>query len=255
MLFRKSHQGPLQVQKVLYPEGPDTCHIAVLHPPGGIAACDSLAIRAQLDVGARACITTPGATKWYRCAQGNSQQHLHFSIADDAVLEWLPRESILFNASAPWMGLEVELANRARFIGWEVLCFGRRASGEQWSSGSLRIQSSFRQGGRPLWAEVGNVFADGGFQRSPVGLAGFSVCGTLIAAGAKIDSELVTACRSIGLEGGDSRVGITALPNILVARCLAHSSEGAFNWLIAIWANLRPALLEMASRPLRLWSC
>ena len=255
LLLRKSHQGPLLIQKVLYPEGPGICHAAILHPPGGIGAGDSLIVDTRLDAGARVCLTTPGAAKWYRCARGSSQQLLRFSLADDTALEWLPRENILFDASEARMGLEVELAARARFIGWEILCFGRRAHGAQWRSGRLWMQSSIRQGGRPLWSEQADIAADGGFQASPVGLAGFSVCGTLIAAGAKIDSEWVAACRSIAPQGRDSRVGITALPNILVARYLGHSSEDAFNWLTALWATLRPALLEVAGNRLRLWAC
>ena len=245
----------MQVQKALYPEGRDICHVAVLHPPGGIAAQDSLAIAAQLEAGARVCLTTPGATKWYRCPQGSSHQQMHFSLANDTALEWLPRESILFDGSAPCMSLDVELAADARFIGWEILCFGRGAHGELWRSGRLRMRSSIRQAGHMLWSEHADICAEGGFQASPVGLAGFSVCGTLIAAGAKIDSDLIAACRSMGVYGCDCRVGITAMPNILVARYLGRSSEDAFNWLSALWEAVRPALLKVPPSRLRLWAC
>jgi urease accessory protein len=255
LLLRKSHHGPLQIQKVLYPEGPGIGHVAILHPPGGIAAYDSLTVAAQLETGARACLTTPGATKWYRCPQGSSQQRLRFSLADDAALEWLPRENIFFDAAAADMSLDVDLAAHARFIGWEILCFGRRARGEQWRSGGLRARSSIRQAGLPLWSEQADIRAGGGFQTSPVGFAGFSVSATLAAAGAKIDSELVAACRIIAPHERDSRVGITAMPNILVARYLGHSSEDAFNWLTSLWALLRPALLGVAARAPRLWAC
>lgn len=42
------HIGPLQVQKILYPEGPLVAHVAVLHPPGGIAAGDHLTVTSTL---------------------------------------------------------------------------------------------------------------------------------------------------------------------------------------------------------------
>jgi urease accessory protein len=254
LLTRRSHTGPLQIQKVLYPEGREICHATVLHPPGGIAAGDSLNIAAQLDAGARVCLTTPGATKWYRCPQGESQQQLRFSLGEGAALEWLPRENILFDASEVGMGLDVDLGPSAQFIGWELLCFGRRASRETWRHGGLNLRTSIRQAGRLLWCERGQVRADSGFDCSAVGLAGCSVSGTLIAAGAPIDSATLTACRSI-VPGEGSRIGISALPQVLVARYLGHASQDAFNWFVAVWHVLRPALLGVAASAPRIWAC
>jgi urease accessory protein len=255
LLTRKSHSGPLQIQKVLYPEGSEICHAAVLHPPGGIAAGDSLAVAARLESGARVCLTTPGATKWYRCPQGLARQELRFSLADRAALEWLPRENILFEASQARMDLDVDLGSGARFIGWEILCFGRRASGEGWHRGGLALNVNLRQEGRALWSERAHLQAGNGFGASPVGLAGSSVSGTLLAAGANIDSALLAACRTIVPSEHGSRVGISALPQVLVARYLGHSSQDAFNWFARLWEVLRPALLGVAPSAPRLWAC
>ena len=42
---RKLHaKGPLQIQKILYPEGAGIAHTFVLHPPCGIAQDDELRI-------------------------------------------------------------------------------------------------------------------------------------------------------------------------------------------------------------------
>jgi urease accessory protein len=255
LLAAKAHRGPLQIQKSLYPEGPGICHVTVLHPPGGIAGGDALTVAAQLDSGSRVLMTTPGATKWYRCLERAAQQQLRFSVAAGAALEWLPRENILFNASKVRMQLDVDLAPGAKFFGWEILCFGRRAHGEGWQTGDLRLHSRIRQAGHPLWTERAQILAGSGFDSSPVGLAGYSVCGIFVAAGSEIGIELLAACRTMGPGDRDSRVGVTATPRMLLARYLGHSSQDAFSWFTSVWRVLRPALLGQPAIAPRLWAC
>jgi urease accessory protein len=255
LLAAKTHHGPLQVQKALYPQGPGICHVTVLHPPGGVAGGDALAIAARLDSGSRVCLTTCGATKWYRCPRAESEQRLHFSVEAGAALEWLPRENILFDGSKPRMQLDVELAPAAQFLGWEILCFGRRASGEGWHTGGLRLRTRIRQAGHPLWSEHANIPAGSGFDSSPVGLGGYSVSATLVAAGSGVSAELLAACRTTVPSGGDSRSGVTTLPGVLLARYLGHSSQDAFGWFTSLWTVLRPALLHQPAVAPRLWAC
>jgi urease accessory protein len=255
LLGGRSHRGPLQVQKALYPEGPAVCHVTVLHPPGGVVDGDVLAVNARLEAGARVCMTTCGATKWYRSPKAGARQQLHYTLAPGAALEWLPRENILFDGSRAALDLTVELATGAQFIGWEILCFGRRASGETWLSGALHLGSRIFRDGQPLWHECASVQAGSGFDSSPVGLAGCSVSGTLVAAGCEVDAALLRDCRGIAPRGGEARAGITRMPGILLARYLGHSSQDAFDWFSSVWKELRPALLQRPAIAPRLWAC
>ncbi|MGC1388599.1 MAG: urease accessory protein UreD, partial [Steroidobacteraceae bacterium] len=242
VLVHRRHKGPLQVQKALYPEGPGICHVVLLHPPGGIAGRDRLNIRAAAERDSHVLMTTPGATKWYRSAGGEAEQRLQFALERNSVLEWLPRENIFFDACNAVMSTEIRLSSNARFLGWEILCFGRRASGERWRRGNLRLGTRVLREGRVTWAEHAQLAAGSGFAESPVGLAGFSVSATFLAAGFAADAALLRRCRTLAVPDG-SRHGITWLPGTLCARYLGDSSEEAFGWFTALWALLRPALL------------
>lgn len=255
VLIRNRHHGPLLVQKPLYPEGADTCHVAVLHPPGGVAAGDRLHIAAALDAGARVLLTTPGATKWYRSPGAVAHQDVRFVVAADGILEWLPREGILFDGSNISTRLEVTLAPHAAYVGWDIMSFGRRASGERWASGRLRMHSAIRRAGRLLWSETADLDASGGFAASGVGLAGFTVCGTLAVAGYEIEDALLGACRGVRPAAAGARTGITRMPSVLIARYLGDSTEEAFDWFTGLWTLLRPVLTARAACAPRVWAC
>ena len=254
ILTRREHVGPLRVQKALYPEGEGVCHVIVLHPPSGIAGGDALNIAVKVDAGAHALLTTPGAGKWYRSAGPWATQRLDFAVGADATLEWLPQESIVFDAARADMQSRIELDAAARFIGMDILCLGRRASGEAFAQGALQLDTRVQRGGQPLWLERGQIEAGSDLLQSPAGLAGFSVSGTLLAAAPCIDPGLLAACRTVPLLESGAQCGITLLPDLLVARYLGHASEAARHWFFALWQLLRPALIGRNAQMPRIWN-
>jgi urease accessory protein len=254
VLARREHYGPLRVQKSLHPEGPEVCHAIVLHPPAGIAGGDELDIAVDIAENAHALLTTPGAAKWYRSAGPWATQKMKFSLGEKAILEWLPQETIVFDSARAKMQTSVSLAADATFIGWEVLCLGRRASGERFDHGMLQLATSIEAEGKPLWLERGQLQGGSPLLDSPVGLAGYSVSATLLAAGHNIDAALLANCREKLGNEAESQYGITALPKLLVARYLGHSSEAARAWFIELWKVLRPALAGREAQLPRIWS-
>ena len=108
VLAQRRQRGPLAVQRTFHPEG-DTCHLYLLHPPGGVAGGDRLVIDTRLKPGARALVTTPGATKFYNSIGPEASQLQRFSI-DEGCLEWLPQENIFFPDAAvdEWMWLHLQ---------------------------------------------------------------------------------------------------------------------------------------------------
>jgi urease accessory protein len=169
-----------------------------------------------------------------------------------ACIEWLPQETIVFDGALASLRTEVELAPDARYLGWEILCLGRRGSGERYTRGACRLATDIRCGKRPLWRERGEIAGGARLLESPAGLNGASVCATLLAAAPEIGDDVLRACRDIAPREG--RGAVTRLPSLLAARYLGDSSEAARAYFVSLWRLLRPALLGREAVEPRIWS-
>jgi urease accessory protein len=253
VLATRRHTGPLRVQKALYPEGAVPCHVILLHPPAGIVGGDTLHIGVRLEAGSQACITTPGAAKWYRSAGALATQRVEIDLAEASVLEWLPQETLFFDGARAHTRNRVRLRGGGRYFGWEVLCLGRRASGESFARGLLDMGTRIDTDAGPVWLEKGQIGGADPLLSSAVGLAGRSVCATLLMAGMPPQTELLDTCRRIPPEEPAALTGLTWMPQLLVGRYLGHSAEAARAWLFALWQQLRPALAGRSAQAPRIW--
>ena len=179
---------PCACKKALYPEGEAVCHTILLHPPAGIAGGDELSIDITASAGSHALLTTPGAAKWYRANGRPAWQRVRIVAGPDARVEWLPQETIFFDATDAHLVHEVDLAPGARYLGCDILCFGRSASGERLARGTVRQHLQLRQAGRLLWWDQGVLHGGSSAMQSPHVLGGATVCATLLAAGRSLRS-------------------------------------------------------------------
>ena len=252
-LTRRQHVGPLMVQKPFYPEGRALCHSVLLHPPGGIAGGDRLEVEVTVGAEARVLVTTPGATKWYRSAGPVARQRTTLVVGAGGSLEWLPQENIVFDRAQARMITRVDLAEGACYIGWDITRLGRTASGERFNAGELRSRTEVQRAGRRLWGDYAQIEGGAALLRSPAGLAGRPVMGTLLVAGPVAERGLMDACRTVSPHG-DAHCGVTAVPGVLVARYLGASTEAARSYFVALWRLVRPALLGREVSLPRIWS-
>jgi urease accessory protein len=250
-LFNNLHHGPLRVQKALYPEDRKVCHAIVVHPPGGVVGGDRLEIDIGVGARAHAFITTPGAAKWYKANGKVSRQSVHLHVNQDAALEWLPQETIFFDTADVALEQDIELAAGATFIGCEILCMGRRGSGEVFNTGRVTQRSSIRRDGRLIWWEQGAML--GGRLDSPLALDGNSVCATLIAAGKTLPAAVISDIRADIAADGEHVFGVTQTKGVLVARHLGDNSETARRLMLTVWRRVRPHLLDREAVTPRIW--
>jgi urease accessory protein len=251
-LAMQRHRGPLVVQRALYPEGPAVCHAIVVHPPGGIAGGDELAIDVAVAPGAHAVLTTPGAAKLYKGAGRSAAQDVRLRV--DGIVEWLPQETIVYDAALATLGLALDVARGGFALAWDVVTLGREAMGERFESGSIDSALDVAIGGEPVVFERGRVDGGSAWLASPVGWRSARTCGTLVAAGRRIDDALVDGCRE-SIAPWSPRAAVSRLtPDCLVGRYLGASAAEGRAVFEALRAALRPALCGRSAAPLRIWA-
>jgi urease accessory protein len=256
ILSERTHSGPLRVQKALYPEGKEICHAIIVHPPGGVVGGDELDIDINVGTDAHAVITTPGAAKWYKANGKRSKQTVRIHVEANASMEWLPQESIFFDAADVQLSQDIHLDTDARYIACDILCFGRAASGETFKEGKISQRTSIWRAGRLLWFEQGAMIAGSAAMASALGLGGNSVCATLIAIGKAVPNAVIDALRAeatLALEG-DARFGVTQMKGVLVVRYLGNASEMARTLMLLAWRHLRPTVVAREAINLRIWN-
>ncbi len=251
VLAARRHDGPLVVQKPLYPEGDSVCHAIVVHPPAGIAGGDELEIDVRAQAGAHVLLTTPGAGKWYRTSGPWARQRVAIDAAAGARVEWLPQETIVYEAARADIRWEARIAAQTRLIAWDVVCLGRTGSGERFDRGELRLETRITRDGKPAWLERGRIEPSSPIARSPAGLDGHSVLGTMLVAAPAIDDAWLASCREVAPRSGDAAV--TRLPGLIVARYRGDSGEAARFYFTEIWKRLRVPVMGREAIEPRIW--
>ena len=255
---RHLHNGPLRILQSLYPEGDGICHNVLVHPPGGLVGGDTL--RVEIDVGPQAhgLVTTPGATRFYRSDGEAALQHVSAKLAAGARLEWLPLETICYDACLAENRLSMSLAPGAELLGWDVTAFGLPASGKPFAQGTFRQHIEVPG----LWLERANIKAsDLLLLQSPLGLAGHRCIASLFfVTGSKLDRQrrqqaLDSARSIIERHALVDTVGVTSPdPQVVVLRVLAPVVEPAMHLLRQVWQAWRAEMWKLEANCPRIWT-
>lgn len=258
-LTERKHNGPLRVQKPLYPEGDEVCHAIIIHPPGGVVGGDQLKVDVKLAADTHALVTTPGAAKWYRSNGYISAQHINLKLDAGSRLEWLPQESIFFDDACVDLHQTIYLAADASLIAADIFCFGRTASGETYNSGRIKQHCSIYREDKMIWHEQGSLQGGSPAMQSPLGLNGKSVSAMVLASGAMLSGEQLRALREqtsalLSEREADALCGVTQMKSVIVARYLGNSSEVARLWMLLVWQHLRPVVIGCDAKIPRIWN-
>ncbi len=254
VLSKRCHFGPLTLQRPFYPEKDGTCHLYILHPPGGVVGGDSLSIDVLCGENTSTLFTTPGASKFYRSNGIDAWQNHRLKVKQNACLEWLPQETILFDATRVCSCTRVQLSEKASFIGWEIVSFGRPACDEEFVQGWFKQSFEIWKGDEPLLIDRVNVQDRSEVFNSLWGLQEQPVMGLLTIVNEDLNVLKEAKLKIQGMINDVSRLSVTMLGPVLVCRCLDVNSMSIRNIFIQIWKSIRSLVLGKNPSEPRIWA-
>lgn len=228
------------------PEPDEPLQAALVNTAGGLAGGDEVSAAVTLASGAAALVTTPAAEKIYRSLGPAVRVANRIEVAEGAVLEWLPQETILFDGAVLERRMHARVVPGGTLLAAESLVLGRIARGEAWRTGRVFDSWRLQMGERLAWADA--FGCEAGARDAPFGLDGAESLGLVLLA-------MEEAGRQRELARDLTNGAATLLrPNLLLLRFLGEAGAVRAGIAAALPA-LRAAALSRPARLPRLWTC
>jgi urease accessory protein len=228
--------------KIRFPRNHDGLFEAVLiNTAGGLTGGDRLDWKIDLGPRTSAALTTPACEKIYRSCHGAAIIKTMLKVDDNACLNWLPQETILFNQASLSRKLDVDLAPSARFLAVEAVVLGRKSMGESVCELNFRDQWRVRKDGSLIHADdflfEGNILETAGANAS---LASNRAFAKLLYTGPESNEVLTMLVDKLRKSPGLGTSGVSTYGGKIIGRVLAPDSYTLRASLLPIFQNFMP---------------
>lgn len=218
---------------------------------GGVAGGDSLSVAVSVGESADGTVSGQAAEKIYRAIDASAHIETQLSVEAGGRLEWLPQETILFDGARLNRRIEIDLAADSQLLLAECLVFGRKAHGEDFSSGLLQDRWRIDRDGQPIWRDALRLEGGDPAFVAAAGFSGARALATVIYAGPEPEALLETARDMLA----DSNGGATIVRGLLVIRMLGGEAGQLKHALGNMIGSLRGQAFGRPARPPRVWLC
>lgn len=213
--FPNQTQGPLQA--------------VLINTAGGLTGNDDIHWRAVANKHSHLCISTAACEKIYRTHGPSARQNTTLHVAENARLEWLPQESIVFNGANLHRTLELRMQDSSEALVVESLIFGRLAMNERCDNAIVRDRWRIYRNNQLLHAEDLHINMNTNANiRSQSQMHHYGATSTVVLIADKTPewfANIASRVRALlPLETTQTRVGVSVLPSRLVIRFVAKDS-------------------------------
>jgi len=210
--------------------------VVFLNTSGGLTGGDRLEQSLTIGPGVRLSATTQTAERAYRAGDGVARVRIRHAVGAGGHLDWLPQETILFDASALERHTTIDLAEGASCLMLEAVVLGRAAMGETVGRLHLRDRREILRAGRPVHVEPLALDEDA-LRAGAAVLDGARAMASLVMVAPGVADALGPARTALGTEG--VRAGASVVDGRLVVRMLAADGWPLRRQVLRLLAALR----------------
>jgi urease accessory protein len=232
--------------KLLFPQGRPWVEAVMINSAGGITGGDRFAVTARAARDSKLTVTTQAAERAYRSQPSETaRMETRLHAEEGAALNWLPQETILYDACRYSRSLQADLETGARFLMVEPLVFGRTGMGETLTHGLFRDRIDIRRDGQRLFYDATRLQGD--IAATLAGTAtggGAAAMASLLLIAPDAETHLTPLRAALPGTGGATLLH----PDVLYLRLLAQDSFELRKTLLPILDRLTGDGLPLAWR-------
>ncbi|MBL4748626.1 MAG: urease accessory protein [Gammaproteobacteria bacterium] len=242
--------------RVLFPNKPkdDIYLAAFVTTSGGLVGGDHLNVDVTIGKGAAVQMIGQAAEKVYRSKGPDTVFEINLSVDEDAYLEWLPQETIIFDQARLRRRTTVNVTPGGTFLGAEILVFGRTAMGETLNQGLVRDVWEVSCAGKLTWSDALHLSGDIKAQLNhPAGFDGACATASSVLVSDDVEKYLDFVRDIFDTFSQDVKCAATITNGVLVTRWLAADAQLLRQAFAEYWANMRHELKGLPRALPRLW--
>jgi urease accessory protein len=223
---------------------------------GGILDTDDLELRIVVQPGARAQITSTGATRIYRsrAPERQARSRVEVEVGEGGFLEYVPDALIPYGGSRFEQSTRIRLARGASLIWWEIIAPGREAAGEVFRYHRLGSRLEIVSDGRPILEEIWNLTPASCAPDATARLGPFRHFASLYLCGPDA-AHLEPAMASLAEQHSAANELLWGASSLrsggVILRGLARNGRVLQRSLAAIWEAAKPAFCGRVATPPR----
>lgn len=251
-LAKKYYEVPLQVMPPHYQDDDGTAFLYLLNPSGGILQNDRLLTEMKLEDNAKAYVTTPGNTKFYKMEDGHAEVNTHVTMGKNSVLEYLPEHNVPFALSETYQNNEYHLDKSSTLIASDLVTAGRISRGEIFKYKKYSSKTKIYVDGK-LIAYDKTLMEPAKQNLDSLGLLeGFESNGSMYIYNVKMNENLISEVRALPFDKAKVYFGASMVTSsLMIIRFVGNNIMDIQDILFDIWSVVRKNLLNKNSVRIR----